>query len=190
MRPERHPARSLAGLGDRHARAAQEVHHEPISQHQPGRNVKQKDRRKPDQHPRPWIQDEVRSHHPGNRSARAHQWRPRAWIHHDVRDRRRHSADQVEHQIRGSVPGSPPRCPRKSTETTCFPPRARMTRHAGTSTSAAAGSPSPMPACECPVSTTSSWRGTTPNSDDKSFNARGRTDNSQKKTVMFTAIRK
>src|SRR5208337_737728 len=58
MRPESNPARSLAGFGDGRGRAAQKISHEPVPEHQPCRNMKQKYRRKPDEHSRPRIQDE------------------------------------------------------------------------------------------------------------------------------------
>src|ERR1700730_2126006 len=99
MRPESNPTRTLAGFGDRGREAAQEVSQEPVSEHQPGRNMKQKYRWKPDQHSRPRIQNEVRSHHSRNRPGPAHSGYGRVRIKENVGSAGRHSADQVEHEI-------------------------------------------------------------------------------------------
>src|ERR1700730_18207799 len=99
MRPESNPTRSLAGFGDLGREAAQEVSQEPVSEHEPGRNVKQKYRRKPDQHSRPRIQNEVRSHHSRNRAACAHTGYGGGLMKKDGGSAGRHSADQVEHEI-------------------------------------------------------------------------------------------
>src|SRR6266852_1684712 len=55
MRPESNSTRSLTGFSDRGSSATQEIHHEPVAEHQPSRNVKEKYRKKPDQHACPRI---------------------------------------------------------------------------------------------------------------------------------------
>ena len=68
--PERDSSTGLAGLRNRGRGSAQKLHEEPVSQHQPGGQVKEKNRRKPHQHVSSRIQYEISAHHAGNRPAR------------------------------------------------------------------------------------------------------------------------